>query len=62
MRKKFMRNPVRKGFTLIELVVALAVFSLMMLLMMQFLQIRRNCGAAVRIRPICMRMPGWRWT
>lgn len=36
MRKKFMRNPVRKGFTLIELVVAMAVFSLMMLLMMQF--------------------------
>ena len=36
MRKKFMRNPVRQGFTLIELVVSMAVFSLMMLLMMQF--------------------------
>lgn len=36
MRKKFMRNPIRQGFTLIELVVSMAVFSLMMLLMMQF--------------------------
>ena len=36
MRMKFMRDPVRKGFTLIELVVAMAVFSLMMMLMMQF--------------------------
>jgi prepilin-type N-terminal cleavage/methylation domain-containing protein len=36
MRKKFMRNPIRQGFTLIELVVAMAVFSLMMMLMMQF--------------------------
>lgn len=36
MKKKIMRNPVRRGFTLIELVVAMAVFSLMMLMMMRF--------------------------
>ncbi|MBQ7393451.1 MAG: prepilin-type N-terminal cleavage/methylation domain-containing protein [Lentisphaeria bacterium] len=36
MRKNKIHNPVRKGFTLIELVVAMAVFSLMMMLMMRF--------------------------
>lgn len=36
MRKNKIHNPVRRGFTLIELVVAMAVFSLMMMLMMRF--------------------------